>query len=405
MRQSSHAVRRSASSARLPASVPTLAQQNEHWRRIRAQRARPPAIAGVIDERRLVFQSAVAQAEELWDAAAVAGPRSRALPLFYCLSQAGRAICAAWSEQDEWQPRGHGLSGVEPEGVAGADFVAAYGSRVSGGDRGAFGMVADATASATFIGTSTTAQLWASIPTFPTPRALVGSLPRCLYLEAATPTESGQEVMQAVLGPTHALLNKPAAAAADLLAPFPTADGFEVTGERASLIAWAESRAIVAFPDVQGSFKPLFDVAERVPNEEGSLLGRTYVFRPPVGEERHQPPSHLMTLWALLFNLSQLTRYYPAGWVGALDADESEVAVTLDHGLELALALTPQLILDGLSGPIRRWVEEARQQAQAGEGAEAGEAAVDDAPADESAVADYAPDDPGANDNAPGDGA
>jgi hypothetical protein len=369
-----------------------MAQQNQHWRRIRAQRARPPGIAGAIDERRLVFQSALAQAEELWDAAAAAGPRSRALPLFYCLSQAGRAICAAWSEADEWQPRGHGLSGVEPEGVDGADFVAAYGSRVSSGDRGSFGMVADATASPSFTGTATTAQLWTSMPTFPTPPALVRSSPRCLYVEVATPAESGQ----AVLGPTHALLRKPAAAAADLLAPFPTADGFEVTGERTSLIEWAEPRAIVAFPGDDGSFKPLFDVAEPVPDGDRALVGRSYVFRPPVGDSRQPPPAELMTMWALLFNLSQLTRYYPGGWVGALDADESDIAVTLEHGLELALALTPQLISEGLSGPIGRWVEEARRRAKAGEAGVA-EAAVEEAPVDpnansegisESAVAD-----------------
>ena len=54
-----------------------------------------PCIAERDEARRQVFQSALAQAEELWDAAAVVGAASRPLPLFYCVSQAGRAVCAA----------------------------------------------------------------------------------------------------------------------------------------------------------------------------------------------------------------------------------------------------------------------------------------------------------------------
>src|ERR1700729_4560762 len=72
-----------------------MAKGREQWRSVRHRRAEPPALAGQADDRRQVFQSGLAQAEELWDAAAVAGPASRPLPLFYCISQAGRAVCAA----------------------------------------------------------------------------------------------------------------------------------------------------------------------------------------------------------------------------------------------------------------------------------------------------------------------
>jgi hypothetical protein len=340
-----------------------VAHDNEHWRSIRGRRARPPGAAGAVDERRLVFQSALAQAEELWDAAAVAGPRSRALPLFYCVSQAGRAICAPWTEADVWEPRGHGLSGIEPaEGTEGAAFVAGYGARIDTRPRGAFGMVAEATASAVFSGTATLAQLWTSMPMFPTPRALVGELPRCLYVDVATAAESGQDVMQAVLAPTHVVVRKPPATALEVFAPFPSADGAEVVGERASLIQGMEPYSIVAFRADDDQIRPLREVAEPVENEDGSMLPRQFVFRPSLGEQVEAPPSQLMTMWALLFALSQLTRYYPAGWVRALDADESEIAVTLDHGLELVLDVVPRLISQGLSGPIDRWIEEIRQQ-------------------------------------------
>ncbi len=340
-----------------------MAQDNEHWRSIRSRRARPPGLAGAVDERKLVFQSALAQAEELWDAAAVAGPRSRALPLFYCLSQAGRAICSAWTEHDVWQPRGHGLSGVEPaEDTHGAAFVTGYGARVDSRPRGAFAMVAEATASPLFGGTATVPELWTSIPRFPTPRTLVGERPRCLYLDAATAVESGQEVMQAVLAPAHVVVRKPPATALEIFAAFPTAVGAELVGERASLIQGMDPYSIVAFRGDDDQFRPLRDVAERVAGDDGSSLTRQFVLRPPIGEVGETPPSQLMALWALLFSLSQLTRYYPAAWVGAVDADESEVAVTLDHGLELALELVPRLITQGLSGPIDRWIEELRSQ-------------------------------------------
>jgi hypothetical protein len=81
----------------------------DDWRPIRALRAEPPAFAGVDSARRAALQEALAQAEELWDAAAVVNPTTRALPLLYSLSQAGPAICAAWLGDDQWVPRAHGL--------------------------------------------------------------------------------------------------------------------------------------------------------------------------------------------------------------------------------------------------------------------------------------------------------
>jgi YaaC-like protein len=90
-----------------------MATPKEAWRALRRLRADPPGRAADAADRRQVFQAALAQAEELWDAAAAAGAASRPLPLFYCLSQAGRALCAAWDETDNWQPRAHGLGREE----------------------------------------------------------------------------------------------------------------------------------------------------------------------------------------------------------------------------------------------------------------------------------------------------
>src|SRR5664279_2702338 len=41
--------------------------------------------------------------------------------------------------------------------------------------------------------------------------------------------------------------------------------------------------------------------------------------------------SSLLTWWTLLFGLSMLARYEPAGWMRALDYDSSELAAPLDR--------------------------------------------------------------------------
>jgi len=93
----------------------------ESWRTIRTVRAEPPAaIAPTLKgERRVVFQAALEQAQQQLTAAAAVGYESRALNLFYGLSQAGRAVAAASDRLGprladdnlkRWQSTGHGLS-------------------------------------------------------------------------------------------------------------------------------------------------------------------------------------------------------------------------------------------------------------------------------------------------------
>ena len=75
---------------------------------IRATRAEPPGRASSEPERRATYGAALQQFDELLSAAAVAGHASRPLPLFYALSQAGRALAAAHCES--WVIRAHGLA-------------------------------------------------------------------------------------------------------------------------------------------------------------------------------------------------------------------------------------------------------------------------------------------------------
>src|SRR6185437_16243610 len=79
--------------------------------RLRATRANPPGLASGDGLRRETYGAALQQFDELIAAAAAIGPVSRPLPLYYAVHQAGKAIAAAWADQ---QPpiTGHGLTQV-----------------------------------------------------------------------------------------------------------------------------------------------------------------------------------------------------------------------------------------------------------------------------------------------------
>lgn len=110
----------------------------EAWRDIRALRADPPRLAGKSKARRRVFGAALQQAEELHVAAAHAGYASRPLPLFYALSQGARAVAAARTRGDDWEPSGHGL---KPK----FDREEVLHTRISPEPPGAFQVVSEAT--------------------------------------------------------------------------------------------------------------------------------------------------------------------------------------------------------------------------------------------------------------------
>lgn len=80
-----------------------------NWQEIRALRAVPTGLSAADRDRRNTFVASLRQAEELAKATEAAGYAAKPLPLFYCLSQAGRAIAAAHCK-DDWHLQSHGLS-------------------------------------------------------------------------------------------------------------------------------------------------------------------------------------------------------------------------------------------------------------------------------------------------------
>jgi hypothetical protein len=324
------------------------------WRSVRRKRANPPAIAAEYEEQRQVFQSALAQAEELWEAASVAGPASRPLPLFSCLSQAGRAVCAAWTTEPEWRPQSPGLRRRVPDNPAPQARTLNYAASVDVGRNPAYSMVAEATASTTFTGEASVAQLWASLPGFPTSRDIFGDRPRCLTLEPVREYVDQEAMFTQLETPTHGVLRFSRVALSDLPTVYPAVQRIAQGGTRYS--AFGTEDPVYTFPRQDGSLRPLHEVGIRPFYVEDTFGG--LVIRPLVGTEPIGPPSEFLTLWALLFCLSGLARSYPDAWVGALDPDRSTAAVTLEHGLEVALERTPSLIAGALEGPVPTMIRE-----------------------------------------------
>jgi hypothetical protein len=106
---------------------------------------------------------ALEQFEELLGAASTASPAVRPLPLFYALSQAGRAIAAAWLP-DNWRLRLHGLRcrDLSPASVLDLEIEPTSGKMDGATD--SFHGVSAAIESETPTQTVTLGQLWLALP-------------------------------------------------------------------------------------------------------------------------------------------------------------------------------------------------------------------------------------------------
>jgi hypothetical protein len=131
-------------------------------RNIRATRASPPARATDDPHRRAIYGAGLEQFEQLLRAAEVVGPAARPLPLFYALSQAGRAIVAARGEDPDIDA--HGLS-EDRESPAPRDLLHRRVKRSPGkAGRDAFGAVSRTIGSADLSGSVHLGAVWAALP-------------------------------------------------------------------------------------------------------------------------------------------------------------------------------------------------------------------------------------------------
>ncbi len=315
---------------------------------IRATRASPPGHARDDEERRQVYGAALAQFDELIAAASVVGPASRPLPLFYALSQAGRAVAAGHAE-GAWRLRGHGLSAPELD-PASLDIEVKRTAGVSKDRRSVDSVtgVADASRGEVFADAATIGALWSSLPEVfellpasfdagPCPLLLVPDSPGAENVRLLTDAGHVYATVIGFCGTGEEL-------ARCLLEQYPTAGGSELCQSQglSNVENQTEHGAGFLFrwqadaPNINGHISTLDRIAPGGTGFEACWL------RPAVGGVAL---SSLLTWWTLLFGLSILARYEPAGWMRALDYDSSELAAPLDRLLDIGLSRVPYLIL------------------------------------------------------------
>lgn len=291
-------------------------------RNIRGTRADLPGLAAEDPEGRAIYSAGLEQFEQLLDASRSIPPTARPLPLFYALSQAGRAIVAAKGNS----PRidGHGLS-QDRRHPQPAELLHRKIKRTpsrSGLD--AFGAVSRAIESPDFHGPVEIGALWVALPgTHRVPEtAWRESWRTALTVLDETDHKAiqmGIAVIRAMsfsgnphLSEIDSLTNRYPSLPEDArMQPLPGNADMD-PGNWGMNIVWKTKRPIetVVFADPS-------DVGE-----SKSLL--------PTLPEQNAVLNPLMTWWILLFGLSLFARYEPELWMEVLNVDRSPLAVPLE---------------------------------------------------------------------------
>lgn len=310
---------------------------------IRATRAHPPA-RGVEESRRARYGAALAQFDELMTAAAANTAAARPLPLFYALSQAGRAIAAARAEYP-WRLRMHGLTAPNLDGLLLSVAIKRTAvEKETSVD--SFTGVARATGSPAFEESADVGALWASLPeTSGLLTAPPAATPLVLVPQGVdAPVMAWERVGALIIGydgapeelPAYLERHFPTSVGVQLFQPQGMPHVFEHHSDYGpGLSVWWSADAA----DVAGHIRTLQRIAPQTEDFSARWL------RPGVSGVALSP---LMTWWALLFGLSMVARYEPAGWVSALRYDESPLAAPLERLLEIGLDRIPELVLEAL---------------------------------------------------------
>ncbi len=317
---------------------------------LRLARYEPGLGAPTDPRRRRTYSAALEQFGELLDASGRVSHLSRPLLLFYALSQAGRAIAAARAIGD-WQIQGHGLELPSPSGAPWNHRTIRL--KPNRRQTDAFSVVSRVLASSLPTSAITFEAVFATIPELSLFDHLV-ALP-ALQFHAQEPSSgvvfAATRVVHGIVAVPPQLMAKefgtdPRAAASGLLAQYPTTAGWQMPGTpveergyRTLHLTWETSTGSSQLHRV----RRVDDIAPTyVPEDRRYLL-------PSLGGSPAPLPT-LMSWWLLLFGLSTQARYEPAEWAAVMDVDTSEWAAPLEHALDTALVVLPQLVVEGLSG-------------------------------------------------------
>lgn len=301
-------------------------------------------------------------------AAADVGAAARPLPLFYALSQAGRAIAAA-RVRAPWRLAGHGLRmpGDDADRTL-LKRVVKPAKRPTSGRCHSFSAVAEAIGSDALSRPAQLGALWAAIPDLlpPTPQVPLAEPGWRRPLRALLPDFGDDHLAESVadMMPFQLLLSglpdglDPEQLLAELQ-EYPTAAGAAVMTPRGNQPDPLSGSSVLHHYGPTGERLPTFvwpDVGRHVLERARRLNEIAPDYRgqgarlliPRLDGVDHLSP--LMLWWALLFGLSNFARYDPELWIAALAVDASTLAVPIEEALNVALEALPDLILDALTG-------------------------------------------------------
>jgi hypothetical protein len=345
------------------------------WGNLRALRSARPGLAATHRARGDVFDAAMEQCEQLLRGAATLGYASRPLNLFYGLSQAGRAITAAWSPpqfgpENSWRLSGHGITAapldLAPDAITVHDDGKAL-PGISTKPLSAFTAVARTLGSDSLQRPVKLVDLWAYLPEA-AGRPAPGDDSRWgpLRLEPGTRINDAEytpDVLNQlrVLGiwsrnwPSEQLsawmqqgmkLNDQVATA--LAAHYPDAPRPYVEGLGVPFqTGWFGDRGAVLFNADRGRATDANGQRWFYDTMGTKYRGAQYWFPAVVGQRLHP----LIAWWAVLFTLSMLARYEPQRWADIIRVSTSPWAVPLEHVLNTALDALPEVIFATLSAP------------------------------------------------------
>src|ERR1035437_804759 len=345
---------------------------------MRSVRAHRPHLAAH-GARATTFGAGLEQAEQLWLASQNVGAIASPLLLFYGLTQAGRALCAAGIPGAAWKgAQQHGLHFqlTEPANRLPLDLTKV---RVRKNGEGLVHQVGEVLESPVLSDSASLSDLISSLDSdlyfddkqYSVPRPLEvsevgmqeawgGPARKELFLGRVPDVlASNREDVPAALPNNLAYTRIVPPSAADVAAWLSAYPRLRALGEPTNVespvpslgrtergdwvirLAWGGDDRIEGVTQTQWTLQQL-DV---VYTDKQSVAGG--VVLPSVGgnTEAQHP---LVTWWLVLYCLSMLARYYPTVWTTLLDVDHSLQAVPFDHLISVARAKVPKLIYDAM---------------------------------------------------------
>lgn len=281
------------------------------------------------DSRKKLFNSSLEQAQQQFEAAGRVGVESRALNLYYGLSQAGRAISASKTPvgiNKSPEVNGHGLHIPDLQSTTAKNLFEMR-VKAQGNDNTSYGRLASLLHSDPLGSSVSLASIWHMLPDLCLDYPLgEHTEPRWTH----KPYNSEDENCFTVQATSEEIRNNEAV----LRKKYPDL-------VHAKLAKFGGS-SYGANDNGTRTDEALFTYDKRDPVRP--YLSGT-VLMPGVGQQQDSLPLEpILAWWVLLYSLSMITRYRPVVWTEMIDVNNSAVAVPIETALSKALDSVPALI-------------------------------------------------------------